>query len=92
MSELIGEIIKEPRHFDAICTDLKMPRKDVEKILRENTEWVTVPAQNKRQNWSWERNNGGIQYVLMAFLSFNYYNLNNLKATGVSLGFLPQIE
>lgn len=44
VSELITEIITEPRHLDALCTDLKMPRKQLEKILQDNATLVNVPS------------------------------------------------
>lgn len=48
VSELISEIIREPRHFDALCTDLRMPRKQLEKILNDNALLIDVPSKKSK--------------------------------------------
>jgi nitrogen permease regulator 2-like protein len=42
IDDLLTEILKQPKHFDAICTDLRLPRKDVEKMLQRVGDWTVI--------------------------------------------------
>lgn len=39
VEDMISSIIHEPRHYDAICTDMRKPKEEVAKILRNYGEW-----------------------------------------------------
>jgi hypothetical protein len=41
---MVAEIMRQPRHFDSICTDLRLPRRQVEKILQRRGDWAVVSA------------------------------------------------
>lgn len=42
VDDMISSILHEPRHFDAICTDMRMPKADVERILKQVGDWTIV--------------------------------------------------
>lgn len=42
VDDMIASILHEPRHFDAICTDMRMPKAEVERILKQAGDWTIV--------------------------------------------------
>ncbi|ANB13297.1 nitrogen permease regulating protein NPR2 [Sugiyamaella lignohabitans] len=44
IEEMVAEIVKQPRHFDSICTDLRLPKQQVEAILQKKGDWTVVSA------------------------------------------------
>ncbi|CDO56244.1 similar to Saccharomyces cerevisiae YEL062W NPR2 Subunit of SEA (Seh1-associated), Npr2/3, and Iml1p complexes [Geotrichum candidum] len=42
IDDMISSILHEPRHFDAICTDTKKPKAEIERILEERGDWTII--------------------------------------------------
>lgn len=42
IDKLIKNIISHPRHFDSICTDLRLPKLQVEKALQKTGDWTVI--------------------------------------------------
>lgn len=42
IDNLIKNIINRPKHFDAICTDLRQPKWQVEKALQKTGDWTVI--------------------------------------------------
>ncbi|VVT57028.1 uncharacterized protein SAPINGB_P005498 [Magnusiomyces paraingens] len=44
VDDMIAGVLQEPRHFDAICTDVRLPKAEIEKILKETGVWNIIKA------------------------------------------------
>lgn len=44
IDQLLSDILKQPKHFDLICTDLRMPKREVEKLLQRVGDWTVINA------------------------------------------------
>lgn len=44
IEHMLYRIMHRPKHFDSICTSLKLPKKDVEAILQKKGDWTVVSA------------------------------------------------
>lgn len=44
IDNLVRDIVRQPKHFDAICTELRMSRKQVEELLMTKGDWTIVSA------------------------------------------------
>lgn len=42
VDDMISSILHEPRNLDAICTDMRMPKAEVERILQHIGDWTVV--------------------------------------------------
>lgn len=42
VDDMISSILHEPRNFDAICTDMRMPKVEVERILKQVGDWTII--------------------------------------------------
>lgn len=42
VDDMISSILHEPRNFDAICTDMRIPRAEVERILKQVGDWTVI--------------------------------------------------